>query len=90
MGQQHLEELKDTGMYWEDADYRKFRTILFMQYNGLFNDIFPEGATPMSRTEYMQTIDERVNHALRLAEDFGMVIRGLTNKPISYNNIKRL
>ena len=88
MTKRHIDELKDVGLYWDDEVYTKYKTILRFQYNGLFNDLFPKDATPMSRFEYEQNIDAWVNYAVKLAEDFSQIMRGI-DKPLSYQRVKR-
>lgn len=88
MSTDYLQRLQDVGLFYDPEYYNKTKTITRFQFTALFNDIFPFGSTPLSRVEYTDGIPYYVERALRIAEDWNMVLRGLPDKPISYERIK--
>lgn len=84
-----LEQLKQNGTYLEGEAYTKPTGILRLQINGALNSIMPEDSGPISRKEFEKIVPHIAGEIMDLTEDWGQVIRGIKDKPISLERVRR-
>ena len=89
MTTKHLEELQSKGTYLEGESYTKPTGILRLQINGALNSIMPEDSGPISKKEFEKVASMIAVEIMDLVEDWGEVIRGIKDKPISLERVRR-